>query len=107
MKNCSRTTGMILALATIMGLVFTPIPASACSNLGPEKHMGVVRLVNPIKGTLSLIDAETRRTIEFVVGKNLIHKVGVNDTVVVTFEQKDQLLVAKAIVVHTSAKGLL
>ena len=69
--------------------------------------MGVVRLVNPIKGTLSLIDAETQRPIEFVAEKDLIHKVGVNDTVVVTFVQKDQLLIAKAIVVHTSAKGLL
>ncbi len=107
MKKLSRIKYMMLVVAAMMGLVFTPIIATACSNLGPEKHMGVVRLINPIKGTLSLIDAETQKSIEFVAKKDLINKVSVNDTVVVTFEQKEQLLLAKAIVIHTSAKGLL
>lgn len=82
-------------------------PVSACSNLGPEKHMGIVKFVDPAKGTMSLIDAESQQMLTFVAEGDVLNKVNMNDTIVVTFEKKETQLIAKEIVVHRSARGML
>ncbi|MFQ5587469.1 MAG: hypothetical protein ACE5F7_01400 [Nitrospiria bacterium] len=96
-----------IIFAVFSTLVLGVDPASACSSLGSEKHMGVVKFVDPGKGTMSLIDAETQKVLTFVSKKDLLKKVHMNDTIVVTFEKKDTQLIAKAIVVHRSARGML
>ena len=102
-KIINLKTGLSLIGAV---LLLAPVWAAACSNLGPDKHMGIVTLVDPLKGTLSLMDAETQKTIAFVTGEELLKKVHVNDRIVVTFETDKDQHVAKEIVVHASKKGV-
>ncbi len=102
-KIINLKTGVSLIGAV---LLLAPVWAAACSNLGPDKHMGMVTLVDPLKGTLSLMDAETKNTIVFLTGEELLKKIHVNDQVVVTFETDKNQHVAKDIVVHASKKGV-
>ena len=73
---------------------------SACANLGPGKHMGVVKMIDPIKGVFTLVDAETRRSIRFRINDDLLKKVKISNTIVVTYQAGKDGLVAKEIVVH-------
>ncbi|MFQ5779574.1 MAG: hypothetical protein ACE5HN_02155 [Nitrospiria bacterium] len=88
--------------------IFAAAPISwACSNLGPGKHMGVIRSIDPIGGVLVLIDAETRKPIRFLTSDDLLKTVKVNDTVVVVFKNEKGRLVARDIVVHLGETGSL
>ncbi len=105
MKKWTKMVWM--AMAVISGLTLLGGPLFACSSLGPEKHMGIVTFVNPEKGTMSLIDAESQKAMAFVGESDVLNKINVNDTIVVTFEEQKTGLVAKAVVVHRAAKSAL
>ncbi len=107
MKNIIQMKCVVWIIAVLFGASSGSALSLACSNLGAGKHMGVVRMIDPIKGALSIIDAETRRPITFVTGENSLKSVHVNDTVVITFERDKDQLIAKEIVVHKSGLGLL
>ncbi len=96
---------MWAVVAVFSGVIFAGGSVLACSSLGPEKHMGVVKFVDPDKGTMSLIDAESQKAIAFVGEGDVLKKVNVNDTIVVTFENHKTGLLAKAVVVHRAAQG--
>lgn len=106
MKQTITIKRGISFLAILGLLVLAPGLSSACSNLGPEKHMGIVLSVDPIKGTMALIDAETQQTLNFVMDETLLKKIHVNDRIVITFQEKKDQLIAKDLVVHVSRKGV-
>ncbi|MBN4050052.1 hypothetical protein JYT17_00360 [Nitrospira defluvii] len=96
-----------ISFLVILGLfVLAPVLASACSNLGPEKHMGVVLSVDPIKRTMTLMDAETQKPLLFVMDEALLKKIHVNDRIVIRFQKKQEQLIAKDLEVHASKKGV-
>ncbi|MFQ5753254.1 MAG: hypothetical protein ACE5HI_14780 [bacterium] len=84
----------IAFFAVLFGVSTSVVPVLACSNLGPGKHLGIVRMVDATQGTLTLIDAETRKAIHFLIAEDLLKKVQRNDRVIITFKsEKDQLIV--------------
>jgi len=88
----------------LLGLSAGEAKVSACSNLGPGKHMGIVQIIDPIQGTFTIVDAETRRPVLFETAEALLKKVKIDDTIVVTYlkTEKNQFI-AKDIVVHRVA----
>ncbi|MFQ5543693.1 MAG: hypothetical protein ACE5FY_05010 [Nitrospiria bacterium] len=106
MKNSQKirsTIGIVTVFFVLFGVIgFT----MACSNLGNGKHMGIVKIIDPIKGILTIVDAETRQAIPFITKDNLLKTVHVNDTVVITFEKNEGHLISKSIVVHAVEMGI-
>jgi len=74
----------------------------ACSSMGPDKHMGVVKTVGPAEGALVIIDAETGKPIQFTASSKLLEGVRVNDKAVVTFKMEGDRLLAEKIEVGKS-----
>lgn len=107
MKQIMTIKRGVSFLAVLAVLALGPAWASACSNLGPEKHMGIVLQLDPIKGTMALMDAETQTTLHFVMAEDLLKKINVNDRIVITFHKKKDQLVAKDIVVQVSKRGVM
>ncbi len=85
---------VITIFAVLFGISTSIVPVLACSNLGPGKHLGIVRIVDATQGTLTIIDAETRKAIRFVISEDLLKRVQPNDKVVITFKsEKDQFII--------------
>ena len=95
-------TGIVFLAVFVLGSTW----ALACSNLGPGKHMGVVLRLDPAKGTMALMDAETRETLDFEIPESLLEKIHVDDRIVITFQKKKDHLLAKDVVVRTSKRGV-
>lgn len=74
----------------------------ACSSMGPDKHLGVVKAINTPEGALVLVDAETGKPIQFIAPAKLLEGIKVNDKAVVTFKMEGEKLLAKEIAI---AKG--
>lgn len=88
---------MVLALVISVGSVGL---SGACSSMGPDKHVGVVKAVEAPNGALVLVDAETGKPIRFIASAKLLEGVKVNDKAVVTFKTEGEKLLAKEIVVR-------
>lgn len=73
----------------------------ACSSMGPDKHMGVVKAVGTPEGALVIVDAETGKPIQFIAPAKLLEGVKVNDKAVVTFKKEGDRLLAKEILVKS------
>ncbi len=106
MKQITNIKKSIAFLAILGVFVLAPVLASACSNLGPEKHMGIVLSVDPIKGTMALMDAETQQSLLFIMDESLLKKIHVNDRIIIRFQKKQDQLIAKDLEVHASKKGV-
>ncbi len=106
MKQITSIKKGIASLAILGVFVLAPVLASACSNLGPEKHMGIVLSVDPIKGTMALMDAETQQSLLFIMDESLLKKIHVNDRIIIRFQKKQDQLIAKDLEVHASKKGV-
>lgn len=106
MKQITTIKRGIAFLAILVLFVLAPGWASACSNLGPDKHMGTVLSIDPIRGTMALMDAETQQTLDFVMSEVLLKRIHVNDRIVIIFQTKKDQLIAKDLVVHASRKGV-
>ncbi|MEC4679037.1 MAG: hypothetical protein VST69_09835 [Nitrospirota bacterium] len=106
MKQITNIKKGISFLAILGLFVLAPVLASACSNLGPQKHMGVVLSVDPIKGTMALMDAETQETLHFVINESLLKKIHINDRIIIRFQEEQDQLIAKDLEVHASKKGV-
>ena len=101
MKNKTRLGLLAGFFIVLFGVSIGSNLVSACSNLGPGKHMGVVKMIDSVKGAFTLVDAETRRPVRFMIGEDLLKTVKINDTIVVTYHQTEKgQFVAKEIVVH-------
>ena len=72
----------------------------ACSNMGPDKHVGMVKAIDLKEGVLTLIDAETGKPLQFATSASLLKGVKVQDKAVVTFKSEGERLVAKELVVR-------
>lgn len=72
----------------------------ACSSMGPDKHIGMVKAIDAKEGTLTLIDAETGKPLQFATSASVLKGVKVNDKAVVTFKTDGERLVAKDLVVR-------
>ncbi len=72
----------------------------ACSSMGPDKHMGLVKAIGTSEGAFTIVDAETGKPIQFVASAKLLEGVKVNDKAVVTFKMDGDRLLAKEIVVR-------
>ncbi len=88
---------LVLTLAVLVGSVGF---SGACSSMGPDKHVGVVKAVDTPEGSLTLVDAETGKPIRFIASAKLLEKVKVNDKAVVTFKMEEDRLLAKEIVIR-------
>ncbi|MBI3804960.1 MAG: hypothetical protein HY282_14490 [Nitrospirae bacterium] len=85
----------------IMGAVWVGLGDGwACSSMGPDKHVGVVKAINAPEGAITLIDAETGKPIQFTAPAALLKGVKVNDKAVVTFQMEGARLLAKEVVVR-------
>lgn len=89
---------MVLTVAISMGAAGL---SWACSSMGPDKHMGVVKAVGNPEGALVIVDAETGKPIQFSASPKLLEGVKVNDKAVVTFKMEGDRLLAKEIVVKS------
>lgn len=82
-------------------LVLSTGPAAwACSNMGPDKHVGMVKAIDLKGETLTLIDAETGKPLQFATPASLLKGVKVQDRAVVTFRSEGERLIAKELVVR-------
>lgn len=72
----------------------------ACSSMGPDKHVGMVKAIDTKEGTLTLIDAETGKPLQFATSAAALKGVKVNDKAVVTFKTEGERLVTKEVVVR-------
>lgn len=72
----------------------------ACSSMGPDKHVGIVKAVGTPEGALVIVDAETGKPIQFIASAKLLEGVKVNDKAVVTFKMEGDRLLAEKIVVR-------
>lgn len=97
-----KIRAMVWVFVFVFGFLAAAPFTWACSNMGPGKHMGVVRSSDPVNGVLVIIDAESRRPIRFLSSGELLRKVHADDTVIVTFTTQKDRLIAKEIVVHLS-----
>lgn len=100
-----KVRAMIWTFVFVFGLLAAAPSVWACSNMGPGKHMGVVRTSDPVKGVLVIIDAESQRPIQFATSGELLRKVQTDDTVIVTFTTQEDQLIAKKIVVHLAKRN--
>jgi hypothetical protein len=89
----------------VFGLLAAAPIAWACSNMGPGKHVGVVKTSDSVKGVLVIIDAESQKPIRFLTASELLRKVQADDTVIVTFTTREDQLIAKEIVVHLAKRN--
>ncbi len=90
---------LLLALAVSVAGVGS---SWACSSMGPDKHVGIVKAVNTPEGALVLVDAETGKPVQFIAPAKLLEGVKVNDKAIVTFKMDGERLVAKEIDVKKS-----
>lgn len=74
--------GAALALAMAVAM---PLAAQACSNLGPDKHVGVVQAVDRKAGTFTIVDAETKMAMAFQAKPKTLTGLKVGDRLVVRF----------------------
>jgi hypothetical protein len=74
----------------------------ACSSMGPDKHMGVVKSIDTPEGAFVIVDAETGKPIQFMASNKLLEGVKVNDKAVVTFKMEGDRLLAEKIEVGKS-----
>jgi len=74
--------------------------AWACSSMGPDKHVGMVKAIDTKEGTLTLVDAETGKPLQFATSASVLKGVKVNDKAVVTFKTDGERLVAKDLVIR-------
>ncbi len=88
--NIKREIKLIFSIAVVLVVFFVAsLPAMACSNLGPDKHMGVVQNIDVAKGELTVIDAESQKPIVFLIGQETLKGLKAKDVVMITF-QSDQ-----------------
>ncbi|MFY9270651.1 MAG: hypothetical protein WAO55_12995 [Candidatus Manganitrophaceae bacterium] len=89
--------------AMVFSLVFLAGKAGlllACSSMGPDKHVGVVKAINQPEGSLVLIDAETGKPIQFIASAKLLEGVKVDGKAIVTFKAEGDRLLAKEVMVR-------
>lgn len=72
----------------------------ACSSMGPDKHIGVVKAIGTPEGAFTIVDAETGKPIQFIASSKLLEGVKINDKAVVTFKMDGERLLAEKIVVR-------
>ena len=84
----------ILCCSFIFGL---SAYALACKAMGANKHVGVIQSINKEKKTFSIIDAETRKRIDFDASSEIIEKINVELRVIVTFRANGEVLIAEAV----------
>ncbi len=94
-----------LYLAVVLAVTFLGISVGvsstlACATLEPGKHLGTVMMVDPVMGTFTLIDSETREAIRFVASDELLKMIQMDDTIITTYEKEKGRLVAKGIVIQ-------
>jgi len=95
---------LLVFFVALLGLSVERSQVLACSNLGPGKHMGVVKMIDPIQGVFSIVDAETRRSVRFETEEKLLKTIHVDDTIVVRYLKTEKgPFIAKEIVVHRVA----
>lgn len=97
-----RQKGWVLgALALTLAISIGSAGLSgACSSMGPDKHVGVVKAVGTPEGAFVIVDAETGKPIQFIASAKLLEGVKVNDKAVVMFKMEGDRLLAKEIVVR-------
>lgn len=98
-----KSAAVVFFLGAVGLSVLWGIPASACSSLGPDKHVGLVKEVQIEKGILMLIDAESGKPIAFSASPDLLQKVNAQEKAIVTFKMDGAKMVAQKI--EPVAKG--
>lgn len=94
---------MLVALALTVSISAATAGLSwACSSMGPDKHMGVVKAIGTPEGAFTIVDAETGKPIQFVASAKLLEGVKVDDKAVVTFKLDGERLLAEKIEVRKS-----
>jgi hypothetical protein len=99
MTQNRKKQSAVLMLAMLFTLL-TGAGVWACSNMGPDKHVGLVKAIDMKEGVLTLIDAETGKPLQFATAASLLKEVKVNDKAVVTFKSEGERLVAKELLVR-------
>ncbi len=89
-----------VSILAVFFVLSTGAAVWACSNMGPDKHVGMVKAIDLKEGVLTLIDAETGKPLQFATSASLLKGVKVQDKAVVTFKSEGERLVAKELVVR-------
>jgi len=86
MKKNLKIKLPVVVATVLFGFIVASLPAMACSNLGADKHLGVVQNIDAAKGELTVIDAESQQPIVFIIDAEALKGVKPNDTVIITFK---------------------
>lgn len=96
--------GVVWALALLIGALGSAAlfvdSSSACSSMGPDKHVGIVKEIHLDRGVLTLIDAETGRPIQFTASTELLKEARINKKATITFKKESDRLAAQNIEVR-------
>ncbi len=71
--------------------------ALACKAMGPDKHVGMVQMVDLKSHTFSIIDAETGNEITFDTSKEILDQIKIDTRVLVTYQTEGDTLKAKTV----------
>ena len=80
-----RITGWMMGVVALAYVAAATPMAQACSNLGPDRHVGVVQAVDRTAGTLTIVDAETQMAMVFQAKPKTLTGLKVGDRLVVRF----------------------
>ena len=86
-----------IGLLVLLMLLIAPALSLACSSLGTSTHAGIIEQIDAKAGTLTLIDAETGKSITFLVSPSLLGSLKPNSRVMIDFKVDGNALVAKKI----------
>ena len=86
-----------IGLVIFLFFLIAPALSLACSNLGTNTHAGIIEQIDSKAGTLTLVDAETGKSITFLVSPNLLASLKPNNRVMINFKVDGKALVAEKI----------
>jgi hypothetical protein len=86
-----------IGLLIFVLFLMAPALSLACSKLGTNTHVGIIEQIDSKAGTLTLIDAESGKSITFLVSPNLLASLKPNNRVMINFKVDGKALVAEKI----------
>jgi len=86
MKNSKKFYLALVLAVSFFGTSLGISTSQACSSLGVGKHFGLVTAVNSAAGTFTIMDAETRKPIQFTASPELLEMIQKDDKIIMRYE---------------------
>ncbi len=86
-----------IAVGIALFVLLLAPPLWACSQMGPNKHVGIVQKVDLKTGVFTIIDAETGKPLTFRAASRLLEALRSDSRVLITFKMVGDQLTAEEI----------